>query len=261
MIKIVSGYTDKGGSTVALINLCNFFNENGLECTLYGNQNWHRDKCKSGNIENDLTLKPNDKLIYHFYNLEKRPDVDVVLLSCHEKWWFPVGKIKQYWDEAVFLHNEHRKYHSEYNGKFSIIPNLKENLHQTDKNNLNKIAGVIGSIEHRKQTHMSIIRALKDGCEKIYLFGHIGEQPYYDKFVKPLLNEKIIEYGHTTNKQEMYDMVGRVYHSSLGEVACLVKDECFLTGTEFFGNKETENEVSTLSNIEILNLWKKSLKL
>ena len=70
MIKIVSGYTDKGGSTVALINLCNFFNENGLECTLYGNQNWHRDKCKSGNIENDLTLKPNDKLIYHFYNLE-----------------------------------------------------------------------------------------------------------------------------------------------------------------------------------------------
>jgi hypothetical protein len=75
--------------------------------------------------------------------------------------------------------------------------------------------------------------------------------------VKPLLiPNRVIEYGHTTNKQEMYDMVGRVYHSSKGEVACLVKDECYLTNTEFYGNEETENEVSKLTNQEILNLWK-----
>ena len=55
----------------------------------------------------------------------------------------------------------------------------------------------------------------------------------------------------------MYDMIGRVYHSSKGEVACLVKDECYLTNTEFFGNEETENEVSTLTNDEILTLWEK----
>jgi hypothetical protein len=57
----------------------------------------------------------------------------------------------------------------------------------------------------------------------------------------------------------MYDKLGRVYHSSNGEVACLVKDECYLTNTKFFGNEETENEVSTLSNDEIISSWKKLL--
>jgi hypothetical protein len=54
----------------------------------------------------------------------------------------------------------------------------------------------------------------------------------------------------------MYDMIGKVYHSSKGEVACLVKDECYLTNTEFYGNQETNHEVSLLTNQEILNLWK-----
>jgi len=67
--------------------------------------------------------------------------------------------------------------------------------------------------------------------------------------------------GHSTNKQNMYNSIGRVYHSSKGEVACLVKDECYLTNTKFFGNKETENEVSTLSNLEILNKWIKLLEI
>jgi len=62
-----------------------------------------------------------------------------------------------------------------------------------------------------------------------------------------------------TDKQLMYDKIGRVYHSSVGEVACLVKDECYLTNTKFFGNEETENIVSELSNIDIINLWKKTL--
>jgi enamine deaminase RidA (YjgF/YER057c/UK114 family) len=75
--------------------------------------------------------------------------------------------------------------------------------------------------------------------------------------VRPLLNPRVEHFGHTTDKQSMYNMIGKVYHSSKGEVACLVKDECFLTDTDFFGNEETMNEVSSLSNQEILNLWKK----
>ena len=58
------------------------------------------------------------------------------------------------------------------------------------------------------------------------------------------------------DKQKMYNMIGKVYHSSKGEVACLVKDECYLTNTEFFGNEETNHEVSKLTNNEILQLWK-----
>jgi hypothetical protein len=261
MVKIVSGYTDKGGSTTAFINLTNFLNENGIDCTFYGNQPWHLDKCKSGTF-NDLVYNEDDVVIFHFLDLKERPNVKKAILSCHEKWWFPVGKIKQYWDEVVFLHDQHREYHGDYNGKFVIIPNLKENLKPSDKNNLSKVAGIVGTIEDRKQTHASIQRALKDRCEKIYLFGHIGDQNYFNSYVKPLLiPNKVIHFGHTTNKQEMYDMVGKIYHSSKGEVACLVKDECYLTNTEFYGNEETENEVSKLTNDEVLNLWKNLFEL
>jgi len=58
----------------------------------------------------------------------------------------------------------------------------------------------------------------------------------------------------------MYNSIGRVYHSSNGEVACLVKDECHYTNTKFFGNEQTTHEVSTLNNDEIFLLWKEVLK-
>lgn len=260
MIKIISGYTDKGGSTTAFINLTNILNKNGIDCTFYGNQPWHLDKCKSGKLS-DLVVDPDDRIIAHFLQLENRPPAKKVVLSCHEKWWFPVGKVKQYWDEVIFLHQAHRDYHSDYYGKYVIIPNIKEPLISKSKEDLDSIAGIIGTIEDRKQTHVSIQRAMKDKCKKIYLFGHIGDQKYFDAYVKPLLNPRIEMIGHTTDKQGMYDMIGRVYHSSKGEVACLVKDECYLTNTKFFGNEETENEVSTLTNDEIIELWKKTLEL
>lgn len=259
-VKIISGYTDKGGSTVAFINLTNFLNANGIDCTLYGAQSYHLDKCKSDTIEN-LVIEKDDRLIYHFKQLDERPNAEVVLLSCHEKWWFPVGKIKKYFDKVIFLHNQHKEYHSDYKGDYEIIPNLKENLVESNKTGLEKVAGIIGTIEDRKQTHISIIRAKKDKCTKIYLFGHVGDENYFNKFVKPLMTPEVVLYGHTTNKQEMYNMIGRVYHSSKGEVACLVKDESYLTNTEFFGNEETQNEVSNLTNEEVLQLWKKVLKL
>ena len=260
MVKIVSGYTDKGGSTTAFINLTNFLNKNGIDCTLYGNQPWHLDKCKSGTF-NDLQYNEDDIVIFHFLDLKERPNVKKAILSCHEKWWFPVGKITQYWDVVVFLHDNHRTYHKDYKNDFVIIPNLKEDLQKIEKSEVKDYAGIVGTIEERKQTHVSIQRAIKDRCKKIYLFGHIGDQNYYQNYVKPLLLPHVVEYGHTTNKQEMYNMIGKVYHSSKGEVACLVKDECYLTGTEFFGNEETQNEVSKLTNDEVLILWKNLFEL
>jgi hypothetical protein len=176
---------------------------------------------------------------------------------CHEKWWFMVGEVKQYWDEVVFLHDAHRNYHNSYTGEFRIIPNLKPDLKSKEKDDLDLIAGIVGTIEDRKQTHKSIQRAMADGCKKIRLFGQIGEQEYFERYVKPIMSEEVELVGFSTDKQAMYDSVGRVYHSSKGEVACLVKDECYLTNTKFFGNEETENEVSTLTNDEIITLWLK----
>jgi hypothetical protein len=56
-------------------------------------------------------------------------------------------------------------------------------------------------------------------------------------------------------------MIGKVYHSSISEVACLVKDECFLTETEFLGNDATKNEVSKLTNEEVITKWIKLFEL
>lgn len=258
-VKIVSGYSEKGGSTVALIELTNTLNKNGYNATFYGPHDWHLNKCKSGKL-NELQLSETDVLITHFLKLEERPNVKKVILTCHEKWWFKVGDIKKYWDTVVFLHDEHRNYHNKYQGEYVIIPNFKPNLKSIPKNDsVKNVAGIIGSIEDRKQTHISIQRALNDGCEKVKIFGHISEPQYYETYVKPLLNENVVHVGYMTNPQEIYNSIGKVYHSSKGEVACLVKDECYLTNTVFFGNEETNNDVSLLSNTEILNLWKNLL--
>jgi hypothetical protein len=256
-IKIISGHTEEGGSTIIFIKLTNQFNEIGYDCTFYGPHNWHLDKCKS-DILSVLKIEKTDILIYHYFTLEKRPDAKKVIFACHEKWWWNFSNIFKYWDIAVFLHEEHRQFHKEYVGDYVIIPNLKdENLKPKKKKKLNLIAGVIGNIEDRKQTHISIQRALSNHCTKVLIYGNIGNQKYYEKYVKPFLFDERVEWcGYITNKQKMYDSIGRVYHSSTGEVACLVKDECASTNTKFFGNLETNHEVSKLTNTEILEKWK-----
>jgi glycosyltransferase involved in cell wall biosynthesis len=161
----------------------------------------------------------------------------------------------------VFSHEEHRKYHSRYLGPYTTIPNPKENLIPKDKNELDLVAGVIGTVEERKQTHRSIERALEDGCTKIIVYGKVLQSEYFNKFVKKYTLHPYVEFrGFTNSKQEMYDSIGRVYHSSIGEVACLVKDECHYTNTKFFGCDQTTHEVSSLTNDEIFNLWKNVLK-
>jgi len=259
-IKILTGFSDKGGSTTFFVNLTNELNKNGYDCTLYGPHNWHLNKCKSA-LSNELSLDKNDTLICHFVDLQQRPMVNKVILSCHEKNLYSVSEKRQFWDTAVFLNTEHRNYHSGYTGDYVIIPNLKENLNKTEKPEKDLIAGIIGSIDKNKQTHVSIQRALKDGCTKIYIFGGINDQKYYADFVRPLISENVIHKGHVENKQEMYNMVGRVYQSSISECASLVKDECYQTNTKFFGNNSTNHIVSDLDNNEILNKWIELIKL
>lgn len=126
---------------------------------------------------------------------------------------------------------------------------------------LDLVAGVIGSFDFNKQTHISIQRALDDGCEKVLLFGNVSENEYFNTYVKPLLSEKVILVGFIEDKQKMYDMIGRVYLSSLSEVASLVRDECFITNTKFFGNAATEHNGEILTNEEIMKLWVNTLEL
>jgi hypothetical protein len=253
-IKILSGFSDKGGSTTAFINLTNYLNENGYDCTFYGPHPWHLDKCKS-NLINYLNLFEDDIVICHFLDLKERPKVKKVILSCHEKNLYVVSDKFKFWDTAVFINDSHREYHKKYVGDYKIIPNLKEELFSVDKPEKDKIAGIIGSIDTNKQTHLSIQRAINDKCETIYIFGNVTDTVYYESYVKNLIGNNVVFYGHHSNKQEMYNMIGRVYHSSISEVACLVKDECFLTNTKFFGTESTNPEVSVLTNDEVINKW------
>jgi len=264
LIKIYSGWGNPGGSCVAFINLTNALNEAGYETIFYTPHTWPLNKCRSEQTSGKLQLKSEDTLILHFTDkIKVRPPVKKVIFVSHEKWWFEISKLIQCWDTVIFLSQQHRDYHKDYKGNFTIIPNLKENLIKKNKESLDNIAGIIGTIEPRKQTHISINRALQDNCEKIYLFGNVGDPIYFNNVIVPLIdnNPKIIMGGYIEDKQKIYDMIGRVYHSSFGEVASLVKDECYSTGTKFFGNNETNNEVSTLSNEEILKMWVKELDL
>lgn len=260
VIKIASGYTDPGGSTVALINLANALVVAGHECILHGPHAWHLDRCRGARLD-DLRFEPDDRVITHFLPLDRRPDVARVLLASHEKWWFPVDRIPRHWDCAVFLHDAHREYHAGYRGDHLIIPNLREPLHPRATPDPAAVAGVIGSIEERKQTHVSILRALADGSERVRLFGRITDGAYFERHVRPLLGPHVEWCGFATDKQLMYESIGRVYHSSLGEVACLVKDECHSTGTPFHGNAETDHVVSTMANDRIVAAWLAALGL
>ena len=262
MIKIISGWSDKGGSTFAFINLTNTLNQYGYDATFYGPHQWHLDKCKSGILDNSLTIDKDDKLICHFIQLPNRPNASKVILSCHEKNLFEVGKLNQYWDKVVFLNEKQREYHNSYKGEFTILPNLREVLNKKENiDDSRKIAGIIGSVDENKQTHLSIQRAFSEGYEKIILFGNVTDQNYYNSKVKPLMNENVIEYGFESDKQKMYDMVDAVFLSSKSEVASLVKDECESTGTKFYGNTATDHDVKNLTNDEIIKEWIKILEI
>ena len=260
MIKIISDWSNKGGSTFAFIRLTNALNEAGYETTFYGPHEWHLDKCNAALLK-DFIPRSEDIVIAHFLNLQERPPVKKVILSCHEKNLFEVGKIPQFWDKVIFLNKKHKQYHSQYRGKYAFIPNLKEPLEKKEKT-VKNIAGIIGSFDENKQVHISIERALSDGMEKVLLFGKPTERcPYYNHYIKPLLSDKVIEVGFFDDKQEMYDMISDVYASSKSEVASLVKDECETTGTKFHGNYATTHDGLKLTNEEIINKWIKELEL
>ena len=263
MIKIITVWSEKGGSTFAFIRLVNALNEAGHETTLYGPHEWHLGKCKGDMLDN-FRPESDDTLIVHFLNLTDRPPVKKVILNCHEKNVFEVGRMIQFWDECVFLNEKQKKYHITYQGSYVTIPNLREELPTSDKvEGSDKCAGIVGSIDFNKQTHISILRALNDGYEKVYLFGNISDEAFYNDEVKPLIDEhdEVIEYGFISDKEKMYNMVDAVYLSSKSEVASLVKDECDTNGTKFFGNHATNHDVKELTNEEIIQEWVKVLEL
>jgi hypothetical protein len=262
-IKIVSGWSHYGGSTQAHINLCNTFNDRGIDCTYYGPHEYHLDKCKAKLLK-ELKLEVDDVLIYHFLDiLKERPPINKLILSLHEKDLYPLKhKPYQIFDSIHYLNERQKQWHGVEHNNF-ICPNAHEEFLDLNNRPKHKIAGVIGSIDENKQTHISIKRALEDGMEKIFLFGSLNDVGYFQREVEPLIvkHKDIIEYkGFVDDKQKMYEMVSDVYLSSISENASFVADECSILGVKFHGNEQTDINQNIISNDEVFAIWMKNIK-
>lgn len=264
MIKILTGYSGSGGSTIALINLTNTLNKVGYPTIFYGPEDYHIKKCRYAKNISDYQEQFGERLIVHFGNFKKRPsDAKRVILCPHEKELYDINDQKCFWDECVFLNENHRKYHSNYTGPYRIIPNFRRKLKKIEKSSeAKKCAGVIGNIQPIKQTHISIQKAIDAGYEKVYLFGVLPDDEfhfsYYEKNINPLIKKypnKIIKYGFIENQSEMYAMINAVYFFPLTDVASHIQYECEATNTILYGNDVAYYADNTWSNRKILNAW------
>lgn len=258
-IKIVSGWSNPGGSTTAHISLSNLLNENGLDCTFYGPHEWHRDKCKSGHIS-ECRLDEDDILISHFI---QPPTVKVKkhILSCHETNLFPLKQIPlQSYDVIHFVSQYQKDWHG-VDHPSVVIPGIIDDISWSNPNN--GTAGVVGSIDEHKQTHLSVQRAFDDGYNKVLLFGQINDKPYFDSEIEPLLRTgKVTIKNYCQDKEEMYGSVEAVYHSSKRECLPMVQGECLKAGIPFFGMERNMRgpEDYLFDNQQILNKWKAILE-
>lgn len=253
-IKILSGWSNVGGSTTAFINLCNLLNREGYDCTFYGPHDWHLDKCKSGKLEQCPVNEEGERLIVHFLKFPSRPEESKkVILSCHEKELYSVKHTKSFWDDIVFVSDTQKDWH-ETSG--IVIPNITPVIMRSVRSEEGpRVAGIIGSIDRNKRTHVSIKRALDDGFEKIKLFGLIVDNLYWEEEVHPLVDGDRVVFEEYSDKNNMYSQVDEVYLSSASECASLVATECYSLGIPFHGNENIDPVTEVLSSQEIFSKW------
>jgi hypothetical protein len=269
VIRIITGYSGPGGSTSAFINLTNKLNEAGYKTTLYGACDYPKDKCSFELFRQHEIRK--DKCIFHFppklnptYTQFKKPECRISILSCHETTLVDFSKFShRSFDKVHFVSPLQQKYHKLDHPNQIVIPNFMSKLYP-NKKTCGKVAGVIGSIDKNKQTHISIKRAVEDGFKKILLYGMVTEPDYWEKQVKPMVDgDVVVLMGVEENKQKMYDSISDCYLSSIAECLPTIVGECELTGTIFHGlnDKEYMKQKFVFDEKEILNMWKEALEL
>ena len=260
-IKIISALSMQRGSTFSLMELCDLFNERGYDCTFYGPHDWHLDKCRGDKTEN-FDVEQDDIIIGHFLPMPDRPPLaKKTILSCHEK---AVFKLKEQqldgYDKIRFVSNDQMFWQGIY-GK--VIPNCMRGV-EPSKAPEGKVAGVIGTLCPMKQSHISVERALADGCDKVLIYGNIYNEDYYNTHIKPILNDKVIHMGMEMDKQKIYDSISCVYQSNsdeLPEAFGRVRAECMRAEIPFHGNKSATTKFELWDEDKIFAEWKELLEL
>jgi hypothetical protein len=263
-IKILSGWSNPGGSTHSLMELTELFNERGLDCSFYGPHDWHLDKCKYSKRLQHVNIRKEDIIIGHYLTFPQRPDVKRIVLSCHEKTVFPLKNLKDRiagYDAIRFISDDQKEWQG-FEGV--VIPNTIRGIEKVE-NPVKDTAGVIGTVSEGKGTHLSIERALKDGNKKVLIYGNCLEKEYFSKKIEPLLEKPEVEYkGMELDRQKIYDSISAVYQTNqdtLPEAFGRVKAECSLAGIEFCGNSNNDINFELWSEDKVFSAWENLLEL
>lgn len=257
MVKIVTLYSGFGGSTISLIELCEAFNRWGVYCLIYGKQEWLFQQTHLARPIHEFQIGSNDRVIQHIIELPNRPSCKRIILSCHEKSQFDLRHVNtQGYDCVRFVSEDQKKWHTR---EGIIIPNLIEGIDLVS-DSPHHIAGVVGSISPRKQTHRAICQAIADGFDEVWIFGPSDpDSPYFKSYIRPLLKlPQVVNKGMERNRNKIYQSVSRVYHFGEDESACRVYGECKKAGISFCGNMP---EYTMWSESEIKEAWFDLLKL
>jgi len=256
MIKIVSGWSGPGGSTVAFNNLVNLFNNKGRAACYYTNSKWDGVTCKWDSTQN-LKFNENDTVIYHVLKFNQRPPVKKLILSCHETTIFPIKDQEDLvYDDVHFVSN----FQKEWQGVDGhVIPNVIQKYPPRPNKFKVRSAGVIGSIDQNKRTHLSISRALDDGHTDVRLYGGLSDPQYFNTEILPLLGDKVSYRGVASDMQGVYDSITDVYHSPCLETFNLIKPECEHAEVNYHGEEGNDTQAEYWGNNEIYEAWKKLL--
>lgn len=269
-VAIVTGWSDVGGSTESYINLTNALNDDGVSTVMLGGHSYHLDKCDSGTL-NDFVKVDAKNIIWHFMDLPRGIQEQIsnknLILSCHEHELNRIfyRYVRGMFDHFHFVSDSQKQWHLKTDGiedadNMHVIPNLLDpSLNKYGTRPSKKIGGVIGSIDRNKQTHVSIMQALKDGCEVVRVFGKDTDQEYHLEYVCPLLKDpRVMYHGVIDDKNKMYSSITDVYHYSVNETWGYIKAECKYLGIPFHSNNETPLDLK--STQDIINSWKGILK-
>lgn len=258
MIKIVSGYSGTGGSTEAFINLTNSLQGVGVETCFYGPQTHHLGRC-NGKLIGELRFGTGDVYIYHL-NYSLPPQRSKVIYSCHEKPDYFSLKPLLYQLDYIHFVSEQQRDSYDIKLKTFVLPNIIPPIIVGNRPKY-KVGGVVGTIFSSKNTHISIEEALKDGCEKVLLYGEIVDVDYYGKYIKPFINKGKVQYcGYEIDKSKIYSSVTDVYHYSQNETWGYIEGECYITGTPFHKPEHLTN-FHFMKNEDIVKKWCEILRL
>jgi len=265
MVRILSGWSNPGGSTVAFINLTNLLNKAGIDAIFYDPHNWHLDKCRSANTSRLDITDEEDTLIAHFVPLkEEKIPIKKVIFSCHETILFPLKEKPLQSVDTIHFVSEWQRDWQDVDTPSVVIPNIVDKCERKGSHKRGAV-GIIGSIDSHKQTALAIQAALDSEPKgtRILIFGSVTDEDYYQEQVRSLIknNTRVKIVGKYDDKTVMYNMIDAVYHASRAETYGLVRHECEQHGIPFNDLFGSSKHSEYWEEDRILESWKTLLEL